>query len=444
MEKGIPTVVNERVEAMSPNNPTKPAAQHLATFVTYLGEIGKSAKMSLLKFTDSLVKDVEPYIPSAKSWYQAVNDCAKKVNEIRDNGLKIGDAFYKLDKATQEAVNKFLFDSVIKDAWGYVPGNWKDSKGNLIGPEAFATSEEMVQRFEALSEEAQNVVMGVHKWNHDIRLQKQGLMDTLGKALMGDKYKSKFTEPKSYLPHVPLERTGRYSVVWKSSALKDMEAKRDNLKKVQKDWADYQDSLPEGSPKLDFPDEAMLDKAERQVKIMKKDANHYHVARFDSVGKAQRRMNELNAQHGKDTAQLYDIGNKEHMKSLTSMREVNELASALKASIDDNFYGKVSDGLRSVIDEYVMDAANKKLDNFMRSRLKVAGANEDIMEAFLNRVNSDAHLIANMTYGKAAKSTISRLAFHFFPQSIPKVAFSSMAITHLPASNHIKSEFFHS
>ena len=400
LEKGIPTVVNERVEAMSPNNPTKPAMQHLATFVRYLGELGKAAKMSLFKFTDSLVKDVEPYIPSAKSWYQAVIDSAKKVNEIRDNGLKIGDAFYKLDKATQEAVNKFLFDSVIKDAWGYVPGNWKNAAGELIGPEAFATSGEMVQRFKALSKEAQNVVMEVHKWNHDIRLQKQELIDTLGKALMGDKYKSKFTEPKSYLPYVPLERTGRYNVVWKSLALKDMEAKRDNLKKAQKDWADYQDSLPEGSPKLDFPDGAMLDEAERQIKIMKKDANHYHVARFDSIGKAQRRMNELNAQHGKDTAQLYDIGNKEHMKSLTSMREVNELASALKASIDDNFYGKVSDGLRSVIDEYVMDAANKKLDNSMRSRLKVAGANEDIMEAFLNRVNSDAHLISNMTYGK--------------------------------------------
>lgn len=93
LEKGIPNVLNERVEAMSPNNPTKPAMQHLATFVRYLGELGRAAKMSLFKFTDSLVKDVEPYIPSAKSWYQAVIDSAKKVNEIRDNGLKIGDAF---------------------------------------------------------------------------------------------------------------------------------------------------------------------------------------------------------------------------------------------------------------------------------------------------------------------------------------------------------------
>lgn len=84
--------------------------------------------------------------------------------------------------------------------------------------------------------------------------------------------------------------------------------------------------------------------------------------------------------------------------------EIAEVSSALKASLDKAFCGAAAEYLKSVIDEYTVGAANKKVDNSTRSRLLVAGANENIMEVFLNCANGDVHLIANMTYGKTRLS----------------------------------------
>lgn len=407
LEKGVASWFNDLVEAQPDGSLLKTTGRPLATLISYVDKFAKYINASFLQFTDRLVRDAEKYLPSAKTWYKGVVDCAKLVNDTRSKGMAIGDMFFKLSKEQREQVNKFLYDSVMSDKWGYIPTDWLNSKGELIKEDAFTVSPELAKRFTKLSKEEQEVIRQVHKWGHDTQLRKQKLIDTLGTALQGDAYKSKFKDPETYLPYVPLERTGRYNVVWKSKALTDAEAKYNRLKKARDEWealnqkekAKAEEQKTEFK-KLDFPDENAFEELKRQIDNMRRDGNHYHVARFDSLAKAQQRMNELNAQHGNKSAQLYDIGNKEHMKSLTSSREIEELASELKSSLNKTFYGKAYQGLLDVIDEYAYDAGRKTVDNSLRDRLKVAGANENIMDSFLNRVNSDAHLIANMTYGK--------------------------------------------
>lgn len=65
-------------------------------------------------------------------------------------------------------------------------------------------------------------------------------------------------------------------------------------------------------------------------------------------------------------------------------------------------------------------------------------------EVKLEKKSLYVRILMERVDGTFAKSTIFRLAFHFFRQPIHKVVFSGMEITLLPASNHIKSEFFHS
>ena len=416
LEKGFATALNEKVESLPDGAFRKTIGRPAVVIARYLEEFAKYVNVTFLKFTDDLVRQVEKNIPSARDWYQGVIDCAKLVNDIRNKGLAIGEMFFVLPEDKRTEVNKFLYDSVMGDKWGYKPTNWKNAAGKIIPPEAFTTSEDMVARFNALTDKQKAVIKEVHKWCHDKQLEKQKLIDTIGRAIQGENYKSKFEEPKNYLPYVPLERTGRYNVVWKSKALTDAEAKYNRLKKARDEWEALNqkekvkaEEQKTEFKKLDFPDENAFEELERQIDSMRRDGNHYHVARFDALWKAQKRVNELNSQHGGNQAQLYNIGNKEHMKSLTGMKDLEQLGSNLKSSLDETFYGKASDGLKNVIDEYLYDAAYKRVDNSTRERLKVAGANENIMDSFLNRVNSDAHLIANMTYGKTISDAYVRM-----------------------------------
>lgn len=370
----------------------------------YLKKAAKTFNDSFLKFTNDLVNDIGKECPAAKVWYSELLEWAKDRQKYRDEAQKIFSQFDTLSKESKDEVESLLFESTTSGMWAFDISDWKDAKGNNLDGTKFAVSPALEKRFDALSKKDPKAAMVVYdtlKHGYDRFIQIKTKIDTVGKAVFGDKYRSMIKTPKSVMPYVPLTRTGQYNVVWRSNQLK---AERQMLKKLK----EQKDALESEKKEVPSALTNAIKNTEEKIDAMERSADHYIVSRFDSLAEAGDYQKKLSNIQSGNKATLMDIGDQQK-KSLTGQANIDRMLSDFEEKFEEHYGKGMGVAMRQTVQEMLLESAQKTMHSATKQRRNIAGANPHVMETFMHHANTDAWMLSNLDHGKNISNAFTAL-----------------------------------
>ena len=370
----------------------------------YLKKAAKTFNDSFLKFTNDLVDDISKECPAAKVWFGEMLEWAKDIQMYRDEAQKIFSQFDTLSKESKDEVESLLFESTTSGAWAFDISDWKDAEGNNLDNTKFAISPALEKRFNALADKDPKAAMVVYdtlKHGYDRFIQIKTKIDTVGKAVFGDKYRSMIKTPKSVVPYVPLTRTGQYNVVWRSNQLK---AERQMLKKLK----EQKDALEAEEKEIPSALTNAIKNTEEKIDAMERSADHYIVSRFDSLAEAGDYQKKLSNIQSGNKATLMDIGDQQK-KSLTGQANIDRMLSDFEEKFEEHYGKGMGTAMRQTVQEMFLESAQKTMHSATKQRRNVAGANPHVMETFMHHANTDAWMLSNLDHGKNISNAFTAL-----------------------------------
>lgn len=292
------------------------------------------------------------------------------------------------------SVNAFLKESTMGNKWGFQP-SWV-SKPVKVDPE-------MEQKFDALPAEAKAVIKAVFKHGYDTLMDmKKGVMDNINTeydALIADAQlkgdakevaelqKSKADSLKNYQslmavnansPYAPLKRFGNYVVVGRSAAYIEAEETATN------------DNAPPEDRK----------EARKALEKMQTDEKHYFVQFAETNAEAKAIARENKKFYPDGVVQNFE---KEQVRdSLYGGRDIQgvfyRLRNLINESQDDK---KLADASQRALNRLVNDLHLSLLSEHSarqseRRRKGVAGADDDMMRAFVTQGRATAHFLSTL------------------------------------------------
>lgn len=372
--------------------------------LAYLKRAATYLNFRFLKFTNELVNDIGERCPAAKVWYNELLEWGKDRQKYRAEAQEIFSRFDKFPKNVKDEVESLLFDSTTSGQWAFDISDWKDAKGNNLTAEKYSINPELEARFDELAKnnpQAAMVVYDTLKHGYDRFIQIKTKIDTVGKAVFGDKYRSLIKMPKSVMPYVPLVRTGQYNVVWRSHQLKAEYLMLDKLKAERDAYEEKKQDIPSALTNA-------IKNTESKIDAMERNENHYVVSRFDSLAKAIDFQSELNGRQRDNQATLTDVGDQQK-KSLTGQANIDRMLSDFEEKFEEHYGKGMGVAMRQTVQEMLLESAQKTLHSATKQRRNIAGANPHVMETFMHHANTDAWMLSNLDHGKKISNAFTTL-----------------------------------
>ena len=372
--------------------------------LAYLKRAATYLNFRFLKFTNELVNDIGERCPAAKVWYNELLEWGKDRQKYRAEAQEIFSRFDKFPKNVKDEVESLLFDSTTSGQWAFDISDWKDAKGNNLTAEKYSINPELEARFDELAKnnpQAAMVVYDTLKHGYDRFIQIKTKIDTVGKAVFGDKYRSLIKMSKSVMPYVPLVRTGQYNVVWRSHQLKAEYLMLDKLKAERDAYEEKKQDIPSALTNA-------IKNTESKIDAMERNENHYVVSRFDSLAKAIDFQSELNGRQRDNQATLTDVGDQQK-KSLTGQANIDRMLSDFEEKFEEHYGKGMGVAMRQTVQEMLLESAQKTLHSATKQRRNIAGANPHVMETFMHHANTDAWMLSNLDHGKKISNAFTTL-----------------------------------
>ena len=372
--------------------------------LAYLKRAATYLNFRFLKFTNELVNDIGERCPAAKVWYNELLEWGKDRQKYRAEAQEIFSRFDKFPKNVKDEVESLLFDSTTSGQWAFDISDWKDAKGNNLTAEKYSINPELEARFDELAKnnpQAAMVVYDTLKHGYDRFIQIKTKIDTVGKAVFGDKYRSLIKMPKSVMPYVPLVRTGQYNVVWRSHQLKAEYLMLDKLKAERDAYEEKKQDIPSALTNA-------IKNTESKIDAMERNENHYVVSRFDSLAKAIDFQSELNGRQRDNQATLTDVGDQQK-KSLTGQANIDRMLSDFEEKFEEHYGKGMGVAMRQAVQEMLLESAQKTLHSATKQRRNITGANPHVMETFMHHANTDAWMLSNLDHGKKISNAFTTL-----------------------------------
>ena len=341
-------------------------------------------------FTKDLVDMAAKALPSSTNYVKLMERkgaVARAHENTVDNIVRDYEALPAHERGTgANSVNRFIHDSTRSGKWGY---KIKQDANITLDPELEA-------RFKNFSGPAKEVIKSVFKHGYDTLQQKKQLVRAEINAEF-DGILSNVTEVKerreveaqrraklkqfdslmsiqANKPYAPLKRFGNYVVVAKS---KDYLAAEDNndIKAVEK---------------------------------MQSDENHYYVQFADTIGEAKQIRDQIAGDF--DYAEAFEKN--AAREALYGGQEMFTAFQKLKSLVVEQFGGTEEDNKslksinRMVSDLYLSTLAEASARKSENRRMKVAGADLDMMRAFATQGRADAHFIGALLYSAEVNKSL--------------------------------------
>ena len=375
----------------------KPYQGPLNTIADTLANIARKGITGLAFTKDLAAMAAQRGLTSALNYVNLMGQRQAIKTENERKVEKIVQAFDKLDSKLKGtgpgSVNAFLKESTLSGKWGFDP-SW------ISGVKV---DEALAEKFDALPKQAQNVVKSVFRHGFDtLGAMKKGVMDNINSeydALIADAQargdakdaaelqKKKIEDLQNYQslmsvnaksPYTPLKRFGNYVVVGRSAEYLDAETAAEDTNSTPEERAE----------------------ARKQLRKYETDEKHYFVqfAETDAEAKAIAR----------DTQRTYPGGlvqnfQKDQVRdSLYGGRDIQGVFYRLRNLINDSQEEKgIAEASKKSLNRLVNDLHLSLLSEHSarqseRQRKGIAGADEDMMRAFVTQGRATAHFISTL------------------------------------------------
>lgn len=322
-----------------------------------------------LEFLHQIVRRVESELPSARKWYNALNQFLMIASEVRERAERIAVAAKDLAPQRLALVNDYIGASTFYQKWGYDPlaesgpddlAVWQKKYPDKKAVKIDGT---MRTKYDRLAPAERKIVRDV--FTHGERMRQRKLKIAADLEIDG-KY---FAPDGLDGPYAPLKRFGDYAVVLKSQAYRDaVQALEKSASKANK----------------------------RKLENLESDTKHYLVQYFNTEAAANRFAEENGGAYASVESFPRDQNYEQKRAPTTTILE-NVLAKLSASDID----AKSKQALSGIISEtYVaaLDERDARSSGILRRNR--AGYEKDMIRSFLAHSNSEATLLATMEHGR--------------------------------------------
>jgi len=326
---------------------------------------------------------VRAYIEAGRKALKVQSEVEHEIDAI----YKRFDTLPQHERGVSGAVNKLINDSTRNRQWAFTP-SWlpKDAQDKIKVDAALSA------RHKALSPEAQKVVEDVFRYGYEMLNRKKAAVRkaindmadaTLKDVPATDTATKESVERRRTLqlkrfetlfkidgtqPYAPFKRFGNYVAVLKSADYVAAEENND----------------------------------QKKLKEYVSDSRHYVVSFFDTAGQAKEfvRLNERNFVGG-DTNSFPKNKGKDALYGTSDVHlAFAQIRNALRAEMGqegaDNASLRATE--RLINDLYVRTLAEESARRAELPRQNVAGADEDMMRAFVTQGRADAHFLSSISH----------------------------------------------
>lgn len=375
-------------------------------------------------FTEDLKDIGQKYLPRIKQWYELVRKTSAARNHWQSTAVEISHAYQKLDKKTQDRVNKYLARATLSEVWGYYePEAFKTRDDYMkylmkLSDAQLDAHEELQAEFGKLPLAARNVIKSVFRRGIAARRMKADLLlqstkkkydDVISRAKTVEQLEKLEKERDEHINHItsmigdfsrpyaPIRRFGTHAVVLRSKEYID----------IRKAIDEEHDRRAAGG-EVEEEDKLYLKGLKEELHKMERDENHYRVEFHESYGKARMRERELQ----RDGVEVQAFARNEFSQSMVPAWAKLEqvMLSARREQEEMHLSGntrKALDAIENMATYMYIEALSD--DNARKRELHrrgVAGYNENMMENFLQSTRSEANLFAHLKYGSQARQTL--------------------------------------
>lgn len=312
-----------------------------------------------LMFGHQLAAHAAKWLPSAQKYFDTVSNRMSERVKAEQDVARIADDFYQqLNDREQAAVNSFLMDSTRAQKWGYVP-TWDTT----VAPDP-----EFAKRFQAMSSTQRDIIERVFQHGHD---QHQAVTDAINANLPPGEQRLR---AQLHGPYAPLKRFGDYVVVARSKAYQEAEANDDRSTLFK----------------------------------LRSDERHYYVEFLDSEAAAIDRANALRGQLPDMKVQEFQTAEEARLLQEMGFQTFKRLETVIGA--DDKLAAKAKAAIQTALNQLYIASLNRlhaQKSDLMRHN--VAGADQDMMRAFISQGRSEAALLATLRTDADTQETLQTL-----------------------------------
>lgn len=369
-----------------------PALRQTQSAVTrYVKSMGEKGLMAW-QFGHQLAKQVKDLLPSSGRYFAALNEKLAARMRREERVAAIARRFYAMPREQQRAANELIFDATTEQQWPYAPA-WDP---------ALTPDPALAQRYAALSAEAQAAVREVFDYGRtEIHDRERAInrmvvgslkaqLDAAEKAGEADEasrlrreisktIRAEGTElAKIQGPYAPLKRFGDHAVVAKSAQYLEAEAAGDA----------------------------------KRLRELEKDEANYYVEFVNGKWEAARRAQQIEQAHP-GYAEVYASERMVEDRRLDGLpyQTISRLKEAIGASFEsDHEQAALRRHLEQMAEQLYIGSLNAL--NVRKSELKrrnIAGADRDMMRAFVTQGRANAALIASLESHQATSETLLQL-----------------------------------
>lgn len=323
------------------------------------------------KFFHQFIRKIAPKMPAAKRFSDTLDKAETFKQELRRKVENIAARAGRLSKERRALVNKFIQISTLQGLYGYdVTITRKDKNGVEVKTDIQADPI-MEKMFKMLTPEERQIVKDVFAHGEYMLNLKADLARELGQKIG-------YFIPMGSMngPYAPLKRYGMHVAWAKSQRVIDLENK-------------IQAAKDNETP----PDKADVQELER----LKSNPDHYIISFFENSGEAAAFLENLPS--GKFAR--FKTYERHDRKADTSAEAptLQKMIARMKANKD------IPAGAKKAFEDMITDMYLSGLDdmnarNAGRKRKGYAGADENMLRAFLDHAKSESNLVANIKFGR--------------------------------------------
>lgn len=333
----------------------------------------------LFAFTSDFVAWASEAMPDAKVWFETVQRRVTERNRLDVELQGVVDPVQRMSSAQVRGLNKYLKEATLSGRWGF------DAYAAGIEPEAIVVEPADAAKFRRLDREQQRVAIAMFKQakrmkdalNRQMAEDVRDLYDGMIERSSNEERISALEQERdakvdlflsrvgqSMPSYLPLKRFGPYATVWRSGEFTAAQQAGDD----------------------------------RAVEEMKRIPQHYQVFFSETFNQAQRRADEIRGSDVFSADGTLDTFERARIYGNTEFLPYNML-EAIKARFEaDEFDTGAADGetrrvnvsaMANALNRYYIEALNE--DSARKSELKrlnVAGADDDMVRAFITHATS--------------------------------------------------------
>lgn len=283
-----------------------------------------------------------------KSLIQRQTERVKHEQEI----ARIANRYNELETRDQNALNAFVQKSTMDGKWGFKPSWFEKDVQTPVDPA-------MKTEFDKLTPEAQQIAKDMFKFGSE---QQKRFDDSVNANITDPKKKVQRNQMYGK-PYAPLKRFGDHVVVGKST---------------------------------EFVAEEKAHPGSKRLEEMKADENHYYVEFTDGNWESIKRRDEMAATNPNMTWGSKPLQLENRALNSVNMTILEKLKNQIEAS-DNKSADATKGALKSLANQLYIQQLNQMHANKSQAkRLKVKGAEADMMKAFVSQGRAEAALIANL------------------------------------------------